>query len=73
MRVALINTNRIRPPIGPIGLEYVAEALDAAGHSVALLDLCWEKHPHAAIAAFFRRSAFGLARAPPARWRRFLA
>jgi hypothetical protein len=32
-----------------------------------------EKDLHAAIAAFFRRADFGLARAPPARWRRFLA
>ena len=41
MRVALVNTNRIRPPIAPIGLDYVAEALHAAGHQVHLVDLCW--------------------------------
>ncbi|OEU52974.1 MAG: hypothetical protein BA861_12600 [Desulfobacterales bacterium S3730MH5] len=41
MRVALVNSNRIRPPIAPIGLEYVAEALNAAGHHVEILDLCW--------------------------------
>jgi len=32
MHVALVNTNRIKPPIAPIGLEYVAEAINAAGH-----------------------------------------
>ena len=32
MDVALINTNRIKPPIAPIGLDYVAEALYVAGH-----------------------------------------
>ena len=61
MRVALVNTNRIQPPIAPIGLDYVAEALHAAGHSVALLDLCWEDDPPAAIARFFDGADFGLA------------
>jgi hypothetical protein len=61
MRVALINTNRMRPPIAPIGLDYVAEALSAAGHRVDLLDLCWAADPPAAIVAFFRRAEYGLA------------
>jgi hypothetical protein len=52
MRVGLINTNRLQPPVAPIGLDYVAEALNAAGHPVALLDLCWEKDPEAAIEQF---------------------
>ena len=30
MRVALVNTNRVQPPIAPIGLDYVAEALERA-------------------------------------------
>lgn len=42
MRIALINTNRIKPPIAPVGLEYVAEVLNASGHQVRVLDLCWE-------------------------------
>lgn len=61
MRVALVNTNRMRPAIAPIGLDYVAEALQAAGHSVALLDLCWEEDARAAIARFFGGAGFGLA------------
>ncbi len=60
MDVALVNTNRIRPPIAPIGLDYVAEALNAAGHRVELLDLCWEDDVQAAIARFFDQRAFGL-------------
>src|SRR4030067_834843 len=43
MRVALVNTNRIYPPVAPIGLDYVAEALRASGHRPELLDLCWEE------------------------------
>ena len=60
MRVALVNTNRIRPPIAPIGLEYVAEAVAAAGHEVEVLDLCWEPEPEPAVARFFGSREFGL-------------
>lgn len=60
MRVALVNPNGVRPPIGPIGLEYAAEALSASGHDVELLDLCWEENPEAAIARFFSGREFGL-------------
>jgi radical SAM superfamily enzyme YgiQ (UPF0313 family) len=59
MRVALVNTNRMQPPIAPIGLDYVAEALDAAGHQVDLLDLCWEEDVTAAIERFFRGARHG--------------
>jgi radical SAM superfamily enzyme YgiQ (UPF0313 family) len=60
MQVALINTNRMQPPVAPIALDYIAEALHAAGHGVQLLDLCWEENPHSAIHHFFKNSAFGL-------------
>jgi radical SAM superfamily enzyme YgiQ (UPF0313 family) len=60
MHVALVNTNRIRPPIAPIGLEYVAEALHAAGHQVAVLDLCWADDWAAAVSAFFSRASYDL-------------
>src|SRR5512145_3020575 len=60
MRVALVNTNRIRPPVAPIGLDYVAEALVAAGHEAFLLDLCWEERPEEAVDRFFREREYGL-------------
>jgi tryptophan 2-C-methyltransferase len=60
MRALLINSNRMQPPIGPIGLDYVAEAMSAAGHSVQLLDLCWEEDAHAALSVFLRKNEFGL-------------
>jgi radical SAM superfamily enzyme YgiQ (UPF0313 family) len=60
MQVALINTNRMEPPVAPIALDYLAEALQAGGHGVQLLDLCWEKDPVAAIKRFFKKSSFGL-------------
>lgn len=60
MKIALVNTNRMQPPIAPIGLDYIASALQAAGHDVQLLDLCWEENTGKAIARFFSRSDFGL-------------
>lgn len=61
MRVALINTNLIQPPIAPIGLDYLCQALHAAGHQPVLLDLCFEPDPRAAIARFFSASTYTLA------------
>ena len=60
MRVALVNPNRIKPPISPLGLEYVGEGLLAAGHEVNILDLCWEEQPEKAIPAFFNGQEYGL-------------
>ncbi|UCH50800.1 MAG: radical SAM protein [Chloroflexota bacterium] len=37
-----INTNVTRPPVSPVGLEYVAETLDQAGVPIHILDLVFE-------------------------------
>ena len=60
MQTALVNTNRIRPPIGPIGIDYVAEATAAAGHRVDVLDLCWADDWRGAIDDFLGRNSFDL-------------
>ena len=60
MNIALINTNRIKPPIAPIGLDYVAEALNCAGYHVEILDLCWEDDCISALEKFFRNKDFSL-------------
>ncbi len=46
MRVLLINTNRKRDFLAapPLGLCYVAEASETAGHEVKVLDLCFSGH-----------------------------
>jgi len=46
-RVLLVSTNRERQPypVVPNGLACVASALDAAGHDVRFLDLCFEHDP----------------------------
>ena len=51
MNLVLVNTNQIQPPIAPIGLDYVAEALHAAGHRVQVLDLCWVEDWRAALSS----------------------
>jgi len=52
MRVLLVNTNRARlpQPVAPLGLCLVASALDAHGHEVRLLDLCFSRRPDADLA-----------------------
>ncbi len=47
--LTLINTNRMVPAIGPIGLEYVAEAAAGAGIEVDVLDLALSDVPDAAL------------------------
>ncbi|MGD2147203.1 MAG: radical SAM protein [Anaerolineae bacterium] len=60
MRVALVNTNRIKPPIAPIAVDYLAEALSEAGHQVEVLDLCWADDRDSAMARFFGSATFDL-------------
>lgn len=47
--LTLINTNRMAPAIGPIGLEYVAEAAAQAGIEVDVLDLALSEDPEKAL------------------------
>jgi len=53
MTITLINTNRMAPPIGPIGLDYVAGAARAAGIATAVVDLNLADDAGAALAAHF--------------------
>jgi radical SAM superfamily enzyme YgiQ (UPF0313 family) len=43
-----------------VGLEYVAEVLDASGHQVQVLDLCWEGEWDSAIDDFLSGANFDL-------------
>ena len=46
-KVLLINPNEMKPPVTPIGLDYIASALELTGFEVDLIDLCfvstWEQ------------------------------
>jgi hypothetical protein len=45
-RVLLINPNRYKePPVPPLGIEYLADALLRAACSVETLDLCFSRNP----------------------------
>ncbi len=45
MRILLVNTNRMKPAVAPIGLDYIADSVIAAGHEPKLLDLCFSADP----------------------------
>ena len=47
--VLLINTNRLKPAVGPIGLDYASDCLKARGLEPRLLDLCLEGDAVAAL------------------------
>lgn len=51
--LTLVNTNRMVPAIGPVGLDYVAGSAAQAGIEVELLDLCRAGDPHKAIDEYF--------------------
>ncbi|MFN2602988.1 MAG: radical SAM protein [Gemmatimonadaceae bacterium] len=58
-KVLLVSTNRERQPypVVPNGLACVASALDAAGHDVRFVDLCFERNPAVAAAKAAREFA----------------
>lgn len=60
MRVLLVSANRevLPSPAAPLGLLYVAAAARAAGHTVELLDLCFESSPLTAIEDRLARGPF---------------
>ncbi|MBE3065625.1 MAG: cobalamin B12-binding domain-containing protein [Spirochaetes bacterium] len=51
MKVLLVNTNLMKPPVAPIGLDYLADSIRAAGHEPQLLDLCFSDDIEKDIAA----------------------
>jgi len=51
--LTLINTNRMVPPIAPIGLDYLAASVRKAGIDVDILDLCLCDDPDAALQNYF--------------------
>src|SRR2546423_10987934 len=64
-RVLLVSTNRERQPypVVPNGVACVASALDAAGHHVRFLDLCFARDPRASAsdaARSFRPDIIGV-------------
>ena len=53
MKVLLVNPNQMRPPVTPVGLDYVASSLELEGFEVDLLDLCFAPSWKEAVDAYF--------------------
>jgi hypothetical protein len=51
--LTLVNTNRMLPPIAPVGLDYIASAVRQAGHEVELVDLCLADDAEAELERYF--------------------
>jgi len=51
--LTLININRMVPPIGPIGLDYIAGAVKNAGITLDLVDLCLTDEPLKKLQDYF--------------------
>jgi radical SAM superfamily enzyme YgiQ (UPF0313 family) len=51
--LTLINTNRMTPPIGPIGLDYIAGTARKAGIKTDLVDLCLADEPAKTLKDYF--------------------
>jgi radical SAM superfamily enzyme YgiQ (UPF0313 family) len=51
--ITLINTNKMLPAIGPIGLDYIGPGLRGAGFEVELVDLCLCDNPRETLERFF--------------------
>jgi radical SAM superfamily enzyme YgiQ (UPF0313 family) len=62
MNILLINSNRLKHPwpVIPFGLCSVAAALEAAGHDVVFLDLCFSKAPDREVRLAIRNFKPGL-------------
>lgn len=60
MKILLVNTNRMKPAVAPIGLDYLADTLVAAGHEPRLLDLCFSENAPSDIASVIRNFDPGL-------------
>ena len=53
----VVNTNRMKPAIAPVGLDYLGEALTGKGYVVDLLDLCFSEDYRKAIDDYFRKQS----------------
>jgi len=56
-RVLLVNPNRMKPPVTPIALDYLADALSRHGIGADVLDLCFHQDWRAAVDGYFAHNA----------------
>ena len=53
-QVLLVNPNQMKPVVGPVALDYLADALAARGFGVKILDLCFSSNVAADIESAFQ-------------------
>ncbi|UCC66724.1 MAG: cobalamin-dependent protein [Deltaproteobacteria bacterium] len=55
LKILLINPNLMKPPVTPIGLDYIASSLELAGFEVDLIDLCFASSWKGALDSYFTK------------------
>jgi radical SAM superfamily enzyme YgiQ (UPF0313 family) len=55
-KVLLVNPNRMKPPVAPLALDYLAHALKKSGFQVDLLDLCFSTDIFRDVEGYFARN-----------------
>jgi radical SAM superfamily enzyme YgiQ (UPF0313 family) len=56
--VLLVNTNRLRPAVGPSGLDYIADSLRERHLLPRIVDLCFEANPAHALESALREAEY---------------
>lgn len=51
--VTLVNTNLMKPPISPLGIDYLAQSLEKKGFKVDVLDVCFSSDLSGSIEEYF--------------------
>ena len=52
-KVLLVNSNLMQPPVAPLALDYIAQALEESRFQVDILDLCFSPDYSNSIAGYF--------------------
>ncbi len=61
LNILLINPNRMKnPPVIPIGLEYIATALENQEYNVDIIDLCFISSPIEELAKLFEKKKYDI-------------
>lgn len=55
-KVLLVNPNRIKPPVIPLALEYLASSIESRGWEVDILDLCFVENFRKAVDDYFKKN-----------------
>ncbi len=61
LKILLINPNRMKkPPVIPIGLEYLTTALENLDYKVDIIDLCFVSSPIEELARLFEKETYDI-------------